>query len=175
MIYSDVFSLILGYVNSVYSFFLVSFINLSKSLLSLIFNKDIVNYIKLLPEAIDFIKELEKNNVKLGIVTSDSIVSTKLTLDQFNLNHCFKSVIARESLNETKESGKPMLLALKELNSKKERTIMIGDAPMDYLAAKNAGIEKTILVSTGQLLQEDLSKISEYTVSSLDEIDIIKC
>ena len=36
-------------------------------------------------------------------------------------------------------------MALDILNSKPQNTVMIGDAPMDYIAAKNAGIENTIL------------------------------
>ena len=49
---------------------------------------------------------------------------------------------------------------------------MIGDAPMDYLAAVNAGIEKTILVATGQIEKESLLETSPYTVNTLNEIEI---
>jgi hypothetical protein len=37
---------------------------------------------------------------------------------------------------------------------------------------KNARIEKTILVATGQISKEELSKTSPYAVNSLDEIEI---
>ena len=47
---------------------------------------------------------------------------------------------------------------------------MVGDAPMDYLAAKNAGVEKTILLPTGQITIEELKKNSEYTVESLAQL-----
>ena len=50
---------------------------------------------------------------------------------------------------------------------------MIGDAPMDFISAKNAGIKKTVLVATGQLTFDDLLKTSPYTISSLQEIEII--
>ena len=49
---------------------------------------------------------------------------------------------------------------------------MIGDAPMDYLAAKNGGVARTILAATGQIDEETLLQTSQYTVSSLDEISI---
>ena len=51
---------------------------------------------------------------------------------------------------------------------------MIGDAPMDYLAGKNAGIEKTILVATGQIEAKDLLETSPYVVKNLAEIEIDK-
>ena len=47
---------------------------------------------------------------------------------------------------------------------------MIGDAPMDYISAKNAGIEKTILVATGQINENKLKETSQYTVKSLADI-----
>ena len=137
------------------------------------FYKNIHEYTKPIEPAIEFIKKLYSNNIKLGIVTSDSIESTKLTLKHFNWEYIFKSVIGRESSPHTKESGEPTKLALQKLNAKPENTIMIGDAPMDYISAKNAGINRTILVATGQIDKPKLSETSQYTVDDLSEISIL--
>ena len=137
------------------------------------FYKNILDYTKPIQSAIDFVKLAYKNNLKLGIVTSDSTISTNLTLKQIKLEKYFDVAIGRESHPETKESGKPTLLALEKLNSNPKTTVMIGDAPMDFLSAKNAGIENTILVSTGQIKKKELEKTSNYCVDSLDEIEII--
>ena len=134
------------------------------------FYKNILDYTKPISTAINFVDELYKNGVKLGIVTSDSIVSTNLTLKQFGWEKYFDVVIGRESHHETKESGKPTLLALEELNANPKTAIMIGDAPTDYISAKNAGIEYIILVSTGQIKIDELHKISKCTCNSLSEI-----
>ena len=115
---------------------------------------------------------LHAKGVKLGIVTSDSVVSTELTLKHFGWEHLFDVVIGRESSPYTKESGEPTKLALKQLNANPQTTVMIGDAPMDYISAQNAGIEKTILVATGQLSVEELVQSSSYVVLSLDDIEI---
>ena len=72
----------------------------------------------------------------------------------------------------SKESGIPVKLALEKLQSNPKFTVMIGDAPMDYLAAKNGGVARTILAATGQIDEETLLQTSQYTVSSLDEISI---
>ena len=82
-------------------------------------------------------------------------------------------MIGRESTKETKESGVGTKLALEKINANSKTTIMIGDAPMDFISAKNAGIEKTILVSTGQIEVDELKKVSSYCVNSLDEIEIL--
>ena len=135
-----------------------------------IFYKNMHDYTKPIDEAINFIKLINKKELKIGIVTSDSVISTKKTLKYFDWENLFSCIIGRESSQYTKESGELTKLALKELNANPKTTIMIGDAPMDYISAQNAGIEKTILVATGQLSKEDLLVTSAYVVSSLNEI-----
>ena len=81
------------------------------------FYKNILEYTKPIPEAMDFIEKLYKKGVKMGIVTSDSIISTNLTIKQFGWEKYFDVAIGRESHPETKESGKPTLLALEKLNA----------------------------------------------------------
>lgn len=141
---------------------------------STIFYKDMQKYTKPIEDAINFIKNLHKTGVKLGIVTSDSVESTLLTLKNFKWEYLFNSVIGRESSEFTKESGEPTKLALKELNANQKTTVMIGDAPMDYISAQNAGIDTTILVASGQINKTALKNTSKYTVSSLSEIQIIQ-
>lgn len=137
-----------------------------------IFYKEMVKYTKPINSAIEFIKKLRKTDVKIGIVTSDSKESTELTLKHFDWENLFDIVIGRESTKETKESGIPVKLALEQMKACSENTIMIGDAPMDYIAAQNAGVEKTILVATGQINKNDLLKTSDYVLDSLEEICI---
>lgn len=137
---------------------------------STIFYKDMQKYTKQIDSAIDFIKNMHDRNIKLGIVTSDSVESTKLTLKYFGWENLFGCVIGRESTPFTKESGEPTKLALKGLKANPKTTIMIGDAPMDYISAKNAGIDKTILVATGQIEENTLKNTSKYTVKTLAEI-----
>ena len=131
-----------------------------------------VKYTKPINSAVEFIKKLRKTDVKIGIVTSDSKESTELTLKHFDWENLFDIVIGRESTKETKESGIPVKLALEQMKACSENTIMIGDAPMDYIAAQNAGVEKTILVATGQINKNDLLKTSDYVLDSLKEICI---
>lgn len=137
------------------------------------FYKEIEKYTKPIDEAIEFIKKLHSKNIKLGIVTSDSVESTNLTLKNFGWEYLFDVVIGRESSSETKESGIPTLIALKQLNANSNTTVMIGDAPMDYISAKNAGISQTILVATGQINQQELEKTSKYVLKSLKDLEII--
>jgi len=138
------------------------------------FYKNMQKYTKPINEAISFIKDLHKFKIKTGIVTSDSKESTMLTLKQFNWESLFDVVIGRESSPEPKESGIPTKLALELLQANPTSTIMIGDAPTDFISAINADIERTILVATGQVPLSQLKNHSPYTVKSLNELEIIK-
>ena len=84
----------------------------------------------------------------------------------------FDVVIGRESSEYTKESGKPTELALSNLGANPNTTIMIGDAPMDFVSAKNAGVENVILLPTGQLEKKDFNLPEAKFVNSLKEITL---
>lgn len=137
------------------------------------FYENISEYTKPIDTAIKFVNKLQKTGVKMGIVTSDSVISTDLTVKQFNWQKYFEVVIGRESHPDSKESGKPTILALQKMNAIPKTALMIGDAPMDFISAKNAEIEKIILVATGQIEKEKLLKTSKYVCQNLDEIEII--
>lgn len=138
-----------------------------------IFYQDMVKYTKPIPEAIKFINLLKTAGVKLGIVTSDSVISTELTLKSFGWEDLFDIYVGRESSNQTKESGALTKIALEKLNANPKTTIMIGDAPMDYNSAKNAGVDRTILVATGQVAVDELKIVSEYVVKNLSCVEIL--
>ena len=61
---------------------------------------------------------------------------------------------------------------LEKLSANPKTTLMIGDAPMDFISAKNAGIEKIILVSSGQISKKDLLKTTNFTIDSLKNCKI---
>lgn len=155
-------------------------INIKKEEIALIFDyvskefyKDIDEYIKPIDSAINLIKLLKSQNIKLGLITADAIESTNLTLNKLHLENIFDVIYARESCSDTKESGVPAILALKDINSLPQNTIMIGDTPSDNLCAKKANIEKTILVSSGQIDKKELLKTSPFVVEDLKEITIL--
>ncbi len=137
-----------------------------------IFYQNMCDYVKPIEPAINLIKKLHQKGVKLAVITADSKVSCDLALRHFCWDKYFNIVMARESTKETKESGASARLALEELKANPKTTIMIGDTPMDFECAKNAGIEKTILVATGQIEKQELLKTSPYALFGLDEIEI---
>ncbi|MGM9994100.1 MAG: HAD family hydrolase [Candidatus Avigastranaerophilus sp.] len=136
------------------------------------FYQDMQKYTKPIESAVQFIKQVRSKGVKTGIVTSDAAESTLLTLKHFGWVDLFDVVMGRESSPYPKESGEPTKSALNLINAVAKTAVMVGDAPTDYISAKNAGIEKTILVATGQIDFASLKENSPYTVEKLNDIII---
>jgi len=86
------------------------------------------------------IQTLKEQGFKIGIVTSkisDVVMKgLKLTkLDQF-----FDVVVALDHVEKAKPDPGPLYMALDQLGSTPEETIMVGDNHHDVLAGKNAGM-----------------------------------
>ena len=62
------------------------------------------------------------------------------------------------------------MLALDKLAIKPQNAIVIGDAPMDALMAKNSSMQGSILVQTGQTSLEELTKYATVVCENLDYI-----
>jgi len=119
----------------------------------------------------NFIRKLKRYGLKLAVVTSDTTSHATQVLKILKIDDCFDIVIGKDSCSKDKKTGEPAILALEKLNSKKENTLVIGDALMDYQMAKNANL-KSILIATGQTNISDLKKCTNYVVKNLSEVEI---
>lgn len=130
------------------------------------------DYIKILPGVGDFVAKLHKAGVKMGIVTSDSVDNTSYALRVMGLLSFFPLIIGHESTSSTKNTGIPANVAMRELDTYPDKTVVIGDAPIDMEMAKNAVVKAGILVATGQMTREMLVEHSGYLVNSMEDIKI---
>lgn len=138
-----------------------------------VFYQNMQEYTKPIDEALELVKSLRECGVKIGIVTSDSVESTRLTIKKFGWENLFDCAVGRECSTQTKESGALTLIALSQLDANSKTTVMIGDTPMDYWAAKNAGVERVILVASGQLTVSDLREFSSCVVENLGQVEVL--
>ncbi|MCQ2738819.1 MAG: HAD family hydrolase [bacterium] len=131
-------------------------------------------YIKFIPYSENFIRNLKSLNLKLAVVTSDTHNHTKETLKILGIEDCFDCIIGKDDCTKDKKSGEPAIIALEKIKSDKNKTIVIGDALMDYFMAENSGL-KHIIVCTGQTDKDDLIKYTKYVVNDLSEVSIKLC
>lgn len=136
------------------------------------FLPDIYNYVKIIEDAKILFDKLKSVEIKLAVVTSDMHANTDAILKHLGLEKYFDLVIGKDDCCKAKKTGEPAKIALKKLNVKAENTISVGDAEMDYLMAKNAGLKGSLLVATGQTPLEELLDYTPTSVEKLKEVQV---
>jgi phosphoglycolate phosphatase len=101
----------------------------------------------LLPQAKEAV-ELASQHAVLGVVTTKTAKYSIELLEHMGLMHYFDVLIGREDVEHPKPHPEPILKALSKLQSDKNRYWMIGDTPMDIIAAKAANID-SVAVTCG--------------------------
>lgn len=123
----------------------------------------------LLPKARQAILEASKF-ATLGVVTTKTGRFSRELLEYFEVLHFFKSIVGREDVTNAKPHPEPIFKALSEIGIKEVSAWMVGDTPLDLLAAQEAGIE-SVAVLSGYAEEEMLRK---YTLNvSKDALEAV--
>lgn len=118
---------------------------------------------KLLPYAKEAVVEASKF-AKLGIVTTKGSAMLENLLKNLGIFSYFKAIVGRQDVIKPKPDAEPINTALSRLNmlDKKHLAFMIGDTPIDTMAAKNAQITPLSLLcgySNYEILSQTNDKI----------------
>ena len=110
--------------------------------------------ISLFPGMKELLAELKKRGYKVGMVTSRLRRTTEEGLQKYGVFDYFDTVITADDTDKHKPDPAPINIALKNLGSVPEKSIMLGDTMFDILCAKNAGV-KSVLVSWAMAVTEE--------------------
>jgi phosphoglycolate phosphatase len=110
----------------------------------------------LLPEAREAV-ELASQHAVLGVVTTKTAKYSIELLEHMGLMTYFDVLVGREDVENPKPDPEPILKALSKLQSNKSKYWMIGDTPMDILAANAANIN-SVAVTCGYADEASLLK-----------------
>jgi len=113
----------------------------------------------LLPKAKEAV-ELASQHAVLGVVTTKTAKYSIELLEHMGLMRYFDVLIGREDVVNPKPHPEPIFKALSQLPSDKKKYWMIGDTPMDILAAKAAKID-SVAVTCGYADETDLLEYTE--------------
>ena len=126
----------------------------------------------LLDEAANAIKEASAFAI-LGVVTTKTGEYSTILLEHMGLMSYFDVLIGREHVERPKPHPEPIFKALAKLEHDKSNTWMVGDTPMDILAANAAGI-KSVAVTSGYASHQELatcaSKICNWAIDAVKYI-----
>lgn len=106
------------------------------------------------PQLIETLKMIKERNIKIGLVSSNSMVGIVHGIDKFAFGQYIDTIVSSDDTNTHKPDPTPLLIILDKLGSIASSTLMIGDSPYDIEAGIRANI-KTVLV--------DWSIFPEYT------------
>jgi pyrophosphatase PpaX len=85
------------------------------------------------------LNELNKTGIPMGVFTGKGLTSSLITLKMLNMDRYFNNIITGDDVNNYKPSGEGIKTLMNEFNVEGLKTLMIGDAPSDILAARDAG------------------------------------
>ena len=113
-----------------------------------IFRSSAAGKIQALPGAIELIKLLAGQRVKLALVSSAPVENIQLVIASLGINNCFQTIISESDVTEGKPSPQGFLLAAGRLKVKPEKCVVIEDAIAGVAAAKRAGMRCLAVTNT---------------------------
>ena len=106
----------------------------------------------------DLLKTLKERKKKIALFSDGKEYRIRLELAKLRLEEYFDLVVAADSINIFKPNPTPLLLIAKKLRVPKEKSVYIGDMPVDVFTAKFAQIG-SCAVADGLGSKEMLKKV----------------
>ena len=126
--------------------------------------------VKVFPNAKEVLKKLNKKGYKIGVVSSKRTDMVEHGLFVTQLLGYMNVVIGEGDVSNPKPDPEGIVVAMKQLNSKK--AMYVGDGLGDIAAGKNAGID-TIGVLYSNRADAIIAAEPTYTIANLNELLII--
>ncbi len=122
-----------------------------------------------LPGAINLIKLLNKNGVKMAIASSAPVENIQLIARGLGIDSYFQAIVWGREVMEGKPSPQGFLLAAQKLGIEPGNCIVIEDAVAGVAAAKSAGM-KCLAVTTTH--PKEKLKEADLILDTLEEVDL---
>lgn len=118
---------------------------------------------------LELIKKIKSRGIPLAIYTGKGKTSTEITLKKLGIYEYFDLIISGDDVAEHKPSPEGIQIFLNQFQLKPETVIMVGDAPADVFAARNANV-KIVSVLWDSYAEDEVRKLeSDYYFSSVSE------
>ena len=124
----------------------------------------------LYPGIKELLEYIKSKKVYLSIYTGKGRKAASITLKKLQIYKYFDLMISGDEVKEHKPSPEGIELFLDKFNLKKEKVLMIGDAPSDIKAAKAAGVEIASVLWDSYSKEQVLKLKSDYFFHSVSEL-----
>lgn len=109
----------------------------------------------LYPGVMETIEYFNQNNKKMAVVTNKPFSLSEKILSDFDLTRYFDIILGGDSVANKKPHPEPVEKAITSAGVTKDRSVIVGDSPVDCEAGKRAGIA-TIGVEYGFRSRKEL-------------------
>lgn len=122
----------------------------------------------------EFIEYLHKQDISLGLVTSNEASSAKILLEKAGLRQYFNAIVGKEDTEEKKPSAQPIEKVLERMNFSRQNqnhheVWFIGDTKYDIEAAKNASII-SVAIPQEHTYNTVIEAEPDYLVNSMKDL-----
>lgn len=129
------------------------------------------NDVELKKGALEFIRELYANGIKLGIATSNSRVLAVETLRNNQVLEYFHTIWTSDEAKVGKPAPDVYLKAAESLKVHPKRCLVFEDVPKGIMAGKNAGMRVCAVEDVFSKHQEELKReLADYYIQDYDDI-----
>lgn len=118
--------------------------------------------VELYDGAREIIKNLFSEGRRLTISTSSTKSNFMPVFKRHQLEKYFSFILTSEDVKNHKPHPEIIDTTIRELNSKKPKTIIVGDSKSDLGAAQNAGIDSVLFYPENHKLFYDLEELKKY-------------
>jgi phosphoglycolate phosphatase len=106
--------------------------------------ENIANETTLFPGMAELLSQLEKDNIKWGVVTNKPAWLTEPLMDALDLTTRAITIVSGDTLEQRKPHPAPLLHACKMTGSHAEECLYVGDAERDIEAGNRAGMHSVV-------------------------------
>lgn len=131
--------------------------------------------IPLKPHVKEFLTEIKRRNMKLGIATSNSRELAILVLQSHGIEDYFDCILTAGEVREGKPAPDIYLQLAKETNMEPEHCMVFEDIIPGIMAGKRAGMMTVAVEDTySHDIREEKQQLADYFIDSYDEIQFLE-
>lgn len=126
------------------------------------------------PKVLELLDWLRMEGIRLGIITNNSSKALRIADERLRLFERFDILITRDMVDGIKPEPEGIRKALKLLKVKPGSALMVGDSPLDILAAKNARVLSIAIPINADSIGVLVNMGPDFLVGEISEIkDVI--
>lgn len=120
-------------------------------------------------ELLPFLSRLCSDGMTIGVITNDALAPTKAHLKAAGVVQLFAHIVASDCGYGSKPAPGQINAFLEMTGGRPEKTVMVGDAPSDLMAARAAGCF-AVGVLSGHYSRGQLSPLADCVIQDISEL-----